>query len=150
MVSGAISRKALEHKIHAARVVQEWKKRSKGKRESLSKLAARIGLTLSKTRTLANSRPKKQDVAREKVRLIREAARRVTKPVRRCEVSTKLAKDCKIHLLSPRTVSRVRKPYREQELVLKAAKIEENKRRADLSQGSCGTNVVLNARLQGW
>lgn len=150
MVAGAHSRKTLEHKIRCARVVQAWKKRSKKTRCSVAKLAASLGLTRSKTQKLIDSRPKEQDVTREKIRVIREAARRVAKPVRRRETATKLAKECKVAHLAPRTVRKLRQPYRNKERAIKKAQIDENKRRADLSQGYSMRNVVLGARFQGW
>ena len=126
MVSGAYSRKALEHRICSARLVQAWKKRSKGKRESLAKLAIRIGLTLSQTRSLVTSRPKKQDVTRQKIRLIREAARRTAKSTRQGAVaSTALAKACKITLVSTRTISRMHRPYRAKRLQQEAKRAKE-------------------------
>lgn len=150
MASGANSRKALEHKIRCAGLVQRWKKQSKAKRCSVAKLASEMGLTRRKTQVLINSRPKEVNVAREKIRFIREAARRVSKPVRRCEVATKLAKDCNVTRLSPSTTQRLRRPYRAKERAIKKTKIEANRERARLSKGSVINHVVLSARFQGW
>lgn len=150
MASGANSRKALEHKIRSARLVQRWKQRSKATRCSVAKLASEIGLTRSKTQSLIDSRPKKLVVTREKIRFIREAARRVSKPARRYEVAPKLAKECKVTRLSTRTCRRLRQPYRVKEKVIKRAKIEANRERTRLSQGSVASHVALSARFQGW
>ncbi len=94
-----------------AGLVQRWKQRSKATRCSVAKLAREMGLTRSKTQNLIDSRPKKPALTREKIRFIREAARRVSKPVRRCEVAPKLAKDCKVSHLSDRTCSTLRQPW---------------------------------------
>ncbi len=65
MASGANSRKALEHKIRSARLVQRWKQRSKATRCSVAKLASEIGLTRKKTQNLIDSRPKTLDAGKK-------------------------------------------------------------------------------------
>jgi hypothetical protein len=150
MVSPAHSRKALEDKIRCARLVHEWKRRSVQNRCPVSELALKLGLSRKKTQNLIDLPPKKLVVPREKIRLIREAAKRVSKPVRRREVASKLALECNVTHISSRTVRRVREPYKQRETAIRKGKIRDIRAAAQHSQGMCPRTLAQQAAYQGW
>jgi hypothetical protein len=55
-------------------------------------------------------------VPRQKIRVIREAASRISKPWRRRDAAAKLHKECKVTSFSVETTRRLRKPCRDMEL----------------------------------
>jgi hypothetical protein len=112
MVGTALSRKVLEEKIRCARLVREWKRRSLQNRCSVAKLASELGLTRSKTVTFINMRPKKLALTREKIRVIREAARSSVGGKKQLINAAKLAQKCHIKRLSPRSLRRLTQVYR--------------------------------------
>jgi hypothetical protein len=123
MAKPSCSRKVLERKIQNARLVQAWKKRGKETRCKVSLLASKLGLSRKETQGLIDLKPKRLDVPRQKIRVIREAASRISKPRRRRDTATKLHKECKVTTFSVETTRRLRKPYRDMELAdRKAAK----------------------------
>jgi hypothetical protein len=131
-------------------VVHDWKQRSKARRSSIADLSLALGLSRQKTLYLIKNAPKMLVVARQKVRVIREAASRVAKPVRRRETATKLEKECKVTAFSTRTTQRLRKPYRAAEAAKRKATKEVN---IEHSQGYAGmkpSTVTRQGRLQGW
>jgi TATA-box binding protein (TBP) (component of TFIID and TFIIIB) len=121
MVKPAYSLTAQEQLIQNAKIVHDWKKRSKARRSSIAELSLTLGLSRQKTRHLINKSPKTLIVAHQKVRVIREAASRVAKPLRRRETATKLQSECKVTTFSTRTTQRLRKPYREAEIAIRKA-----------------------------
>jgi TATA-box binding protein (TBP) (component of TFIID and TFIIIB) len=121
MVKPAYSLAAQEQLIRNAKVVHDWKKRSKARRSSIADLSLALGLSRQKTRYLINKSPKMLVVARQKVRVIQEAASRVVQPVRRRETATKLESECEVTAFSTRTTQRLRKPYREAEIATRKA-----------------------------
>ncbi len=112
MVSGAVSRRALERRIQNAKVVREWKRRAANRRCSIAKLAKCLGLTRAKTLGLVNQRPKKLAILREKIKVIRAVSLRVRRPVRRRDTAAKVASDLGVSRISVRAVQRLRRPYR--------------------------------------
>jgi hypothetical protein len=149
MVKPAYSRKAQEQMIRNAKVVHDWKQRSKARRSSIAELSLVLGLSRQKTRDLIKKPPKKLVVARQKVCVIREAASRVTRPVRRRETATKLEKECKVTAFSTRTTQRLRKPYREAEIAARKAAKEVNIEHSLGYAVMKPSTVTRQVRLQG-
>lgn len=150
LTKGAIPRKALERKIRAAAVVSEWKRRSKKNRCSVTNLALELGLTRRVTQKMIDSPPKTVKQTREKLKVVREVASRVRAPRRSFDTATKVATDLKIKEISVQSVRRLRRPYRDKEMVLRKAQIQENRRRARLFAGEDPEKIASQARSQGW
>lgn len=150
MIAAGASRKALERKITAAAMVREWKRRSKGNRCSVAKLASDLGLTRRMTEGLIKLRPKQLDAVREKLKVVREVARRVRAPRRSRDTAPKVATDLKIKHVTVRSVRTLRRPYRAKVLAIRKANVQENRRLTALYEGESPSRIASQAAMQGW